>query len=78
MWATVRLAARVLGLDRVPGLDAGGCQFVDNKPWALSLIHGGDWLTKMLVMSAVLQLVEQDRDFREKSCFLQVRSRSLL
>lgn len=28
----------------------------DNKPWALSLIHGGDWLAKMLAMSAMIVL----------------------
>lgn len=31
-----------------------GASLWDNKPWALSLIHGGDWFTKMLVMSTVI------------------------
>lgn len=31
-----------------------GASLWDNKPWMLSLIHGGDWLAKMLVMTAVI------------------------
>jgi hypothetical protein len=31
-----------------------GASLWDNKPWALSLIHGGDWFTKMLVMTTVI------------------------
>lgn len=33
-----------------------GASLWDNKPWALSLIHGGDWLTKLLAMSMVVAL----------------------
>lgn len=36
-----------------------GASLWDNKPWALSLIHGGDWLTKMLVMSTVIMLTRR-------------------
>jgi hypothetical protein len=36
-----------------------GASLWDNKPWALSLIHGGDWFTKMLVMSAVITLTRR-------------------
>jgi hypothetical protein len=31
-----------------------GASLWDNKPWLLSLIHGGDWLVKMLVMAVVV------------------------
>ena len=31
-----------------------GASLWDNKPWELSLIHGGDWFTKMLVMASVI------------------------
>ena len=31
-----------------------GASLWDNKPWMLSLIHAGDWLTKMLVMAVIL------------------------
>jgi hypothetical protein len=31
-----------------------GASLWDNKPWELTLIHGGDWLTKMLVMTMVI------------------------
>jgi hypothetical protein len=31
-----------------------GASLWDNKPWMLSVIHGGDWLVKMLVMSVIL------------------------
>ena len=31
-----------------------GASLWDNKPWELSLIHGGDWLTKMLAMAMVI------------------------
>lgn len=36
-----------------------GASLWDNKPWALSLIHGGDWLTKMLVMSVVIMFTHR-------------------
>ncbi|SRR6266567_783962 len=36
-----------------------GASLWDNKPWALSLIHGGDWFTKMLVMSAVIMFTRR-------------------
>src|ERR1700693_1028934 len=36
-----------------------GASLWDNKPWALSLIHGGDWFTKMLVMTAVIMLTRR-------------------
>jgi DNA-binding transcriptional ArsR family regulator len=36
-----------------------GASLWDNKPWELSLIHGGDWLTKMLVMSAVIMFTRR-------------------
>ena len=36
-----------------------GASLWDNKPWALSLIHGGDWLTKMLVMSTVIMFTRR-------------------
>jgi hypothetical protein len=36
-----------------------GASLWDNKPWALSLIHGGDWLMKMLVMSAVIMVTRR-------------------
>jgi hypothetical protein len=36
-----------------------GASLWDNKPWALSLIHGGDWLTKMIVMSVVITLTRR-------------------
>jgi hypothetical protein len=39
-----------------PAMMLVGASLWDNKPWALSLIHGGDWLTKMLVMPAVIVL----------------------
>jgi hypothetical protein len=28
----------------------------DNRPWQLGLVHGGDWLMKMLFMSVVLSV----------------------
>jgi hypothetical protein len=31
-----------------------GASLWDNKPWELSLIHGGDWFTKMLTMAIVI------------------------
>jgi len=31
-----------------------GASLWDGKPWELTFIHGGDWLTKMLVMSVVI------------------------
>lgn len=31
-----------------------GSSLWDNKPWTLSLIHAGDWLMKMLLISLVL------------------------
>lgn len=31
-----------------------GASLWDNKPWLLSVIHGGDWLVKMLVMALVV------------------------
>jgi hypothetical protein len=36
-----------------------GASLWDNKPWALSLIHGGDWLTKMLVVSVVIMFTRR-------------------
>jgi hypothetical protein len=36
-----------------------GASLWDNKPWALSLIHGGDWLTKMIVMSVLITLTRR-------------------
>ena len=36
-----------------------GASLWDNKPWALGLIHGGDWLTKMLAMSVVIVLTRR-------------------
>ncbi|UWZ85026.1 DUF1761 domain-containing protein [Occallatibacter riparius] len=36
-----------------------GSSLWDNKPWALSLIHGGDWLVKMLAMSAMIVLTHR-------------------
>jgi len=30
-----------------------GASLWDDKPWLLSLIHGGDWLVKMLLMAVV-------------------------
>jgi hypothetical protein len=31
-----------------------GASLWDNKPWMLTVIHGGDWLVKMLVMPVIL------------------------
>jgi Protein of unknown function (DUF1761) len=31
-----------------------GASLWDNKPWLLDLIHGGDWLMKMLVITLIL------------------------
>src|SRR5262249_12846494 len=31
-----------------------GASLWDNKPWALDLIHAGDWLLKMLLISVIL------------------------
>ena len=31
-----------------------GASLWDNKPWTLDLIHGGDWLMKMLLMALIL------------------------
>lgn len=36
-----------------------GASLWDNKPWVLSLIHGGDWLSKMLVMPVVITLTRR-------------------
>jgi Protein of unknown function (DUF1761) len=36
-----------------------GASLWDNKPWVLSLIHGGDWFTKMLVMTAVIMFTRR-------------------
>jgi hypothetical protein len=36
-----------------------GSSLWDNKPWALSAIHGGDWLTKMLIMSSVIMFTRR-------------------
>jgi hypothetical protein len=33
-----------------------GAVLWDNKPWQLGMVHGGDWLMKMLVMSVLLSL----------------------
>ena len=33
-----------------------GAVLWDNKPWQLGLVHGGDWLMKMLFMSVVLSV----------------------
>jgi len=62
-----------LGIDRLRGaLSLGfwvwlgfpvtmlvGASLWDNKPWALSLIHGGDWFTKMLVMASVIMFTRR-------------------
>jgi hypothetical protein len=32
-----------------------GAVLWDNKPWQLGMVHGGDWLMKMLFMSVVLR-----------------------
>ena len=47
-----------------------GCSLWDNKPWTLSLIHAGDWLMKMLLMSLVLSQwprVSKSLAFRKSS-----------
>jgi hypothetical protein len=31
-----------------------GASLWDNKPWALDLIHAGDWLIKMLLIALIL------------------------
>lgn len=31
-----------------------GASLWDNKPWMLTVIHGGDWLVKMLVMAVIV------------------------
>ena len=31
-----------------------GASLWDNKPWALDLIHGGDWLLKMVLIAIIL------------------------
>lgn len=36
-----------------------GASLWDDKPWTLSFIHAGDWLTKMLVMSMVITWVRR-------------------
>lgn len=36
-----------------------GASLWDNKPWALSLIHGGDWLAKLLAMTTVVALTHR-------------------
>lgn len=36
-----------------------GASMWDNKPWMLSLIHAGDWFTKMLVMSMVITVTRR-------------------
>lgn len=36
-----------------------GASLWDDKPWALSFIHAGDWFTKMLVMSMVITLTRR-------------------
>lgn len=36
-----------------------GASLWDDKPWALSLIHGGDWFTKMLGMTAVIMFTRR-------------------
>ncbi len=33
-----------------------GASLWDNKPWLLTVIHGGDWLVKMLVMAVIVGL----------------------
>lgn len=33
-----------------------GAVLWDNKPWQLGMVHGGDWLMKMFVMSVLLSL----------------------
>jgi hypothetical protein len=33
-----------------------GAVLWDNRPWQLGLVHGGDWLMKMLFMSVVLSV----------------------
>jgi len=33
-----------------------GSSLWDNKPWGLTLIHAGDWFTKMLVMASVITI----------------------
>src|SRR6266568_1329915 len=50
-----------------------GASLWDNKPWELSLIHGGDWFTKMLVMASVIvatrrfALTSEEKLIREES-----------
>jgi hypothetical protein len=61
-----------------------GASLWDNKPWELSLIHGGDWLTKMLAMTMVITATRRpgtlpnesgvDRQPRESSSTAVVRS----
>lgn len=36
-----------------------GASMWDDKPWELSLIHGGDWLTKLLVMPIVITVTQR-------------------
>jgi hypothetical protein len=36
-----------------------GSSLWDNKPWALSLIHAGDWLSKMLVMACAITITRR-------------------
>ena len=38
-----------------------GAVLWDNKPWQLGLVHGGDWLMKMLSMSVVLSVWHSKR-----------------
>ena len=37
-----------------------GAVLWDNKPWQLGMVHGGDWLMKMLFMSVVLSAWHSD------------------
>lgn len=44
-----------------------GASLWDNKPWVLSVIHGGDWLIKLLVMPAVIVVSRGLWDRKESS-----------
>lgn len=49
-----------------------GASLWDNKPWELTLIHGGDWLIKMLAMAMVITVTRRlDASLREAEADLR-------
>jgi len=44
-----------------------GAVLWDNRPWQLGLVHGGDWLMKMLFMSVMLSFWHREKSLADSS-----------